>query len=132
VDAAQPYTILESNLSQDFDDDLGFPRSSRTRVGLMLPINPYVSNVRLTLCGTPEEQEQSKLLIAELMTNEVAAAKTQAFGIQYFCSYNNEKECKCDDLLGPFVELIDRGAGYLKALKGVKWVLCRVVPDSGL
>jgi len=86
----------------------------------MLPINPYSPNVKLTLCNTPEEQEQSKLLVAELMTNDVAATRIESFDIVYFCFMDDGIECGCGDLLGPFVELIDRGGGYLKALKHVK------------
>lgn len=77
--------------------------------------------MELTLCDRPKEQDQSKLLIAELMTNEVAAAKIKGFSIKYYCDYD-ENECGCADLLGSFVELVDRGGGYLKTLKHVKCV----------
>jgi hypothetical protein len=88
----------------------------------MLPINPYAPDVTLTLCNTPEEQEQSKLLIADLMTNEVAAARIESLNIEYLCPMDDEKECRCGDLLNLLIELIDRGGGYLKALKHVKCV----------
>lgn len=88
----------------------------------MLPINPYISNVKFTLCGTPEQQEQSQLLVVELMTNEVAAAEIEAFSIEYY--NDGGKESGCGDLLGLFVELIDRGGGYLKILKHVKCASC--------
>lgn len=107
-------------------------RTHGTRTQLMLPINPYASSVKLTLCDTPGEQEQAKLLIAELMTNEVAAAKIESFTIEYFCIEDEDgRECKCGGLLGPFVELINRGGGYLKALKRVKWVLFHVACSWG-
>ena len=88
----------------------------------MLPLNPYVSNVRLTLSDIPVEQEQSKLLIADLLTNEVAAARIESFTIEYSCPglRYSEEECKCGDFLDPLVELFDRGGDYLKALKHVK------------
>lgn len=92
----------------------------------MFPINPYVSNVKLALCETPEEQKMSKLLIAELMTNEVAAAKIESFNIEYFHVFSGGKECGGDDLVGPFVGLLNRGGSYLKALKHLKWVLHRI------
>ena len=91
----------------------------------MLPINPYTPNVKLELCTSPEEQEQSKLLIAELMTNDVAAAKIEMFDVEYFCLYEDEGGCGCGDLLSPFTELIDRGGSYLKALKRLRCV-CHV------
>lgn len=103
-------------MSQDFDGKV------QPRPQLMLPINPYTSDVKLPLCNAPDELEQSKLLISELMTNEVAAAKIEAFSIDSFCTSDRESGCECSDL-GPFVELIDRGGGYLKALKRVKCVL---------
>lgn len=112
---------FKPNLSQDFGDS-EFRRTHQTYVQLMLSIDPYASSVKLTLCNTPEEQEQSKLLIAELMTNEVAAAKIESFSIKYSCDIENGRVCRCGDLLGPFVGLIDRGGGYLKALKHAKWV----------
>jgi len=78
--------------------------------------------VKLKLCASPEEQEQSKLLIAELMTNDVAAAKIEMFDVEYFCVYKDEEGCGCGGLLGPFTELIDRGGAYLKALRQLRWV----------
>jgi hypothetical protein len=88
----------------------------------MLPLNPYASDVKLTLSDIPKEQEQSKLLIAELLTNEAAAAAVESFSIEHFCtdSMYSGKECKCGDFLDPLIELINRGGGYLKALKRVK------------
>jgi len=83
----------------------------------MLPINPYVPNVKFTLCNTPEEQEQSTLLITELMTKDVAAARVESFNIKYFCFMDDGRECRCGDLLGPFVKLIDRGGGLPKGLE---------------
>jgi len=91
----------------------------------MLPIDPYASSVKLTLCGTPKEQGHSKLLMAELMTNEVAAAKIESFTVEYF-DIDCGRECESDDFLGPFVELIDRGGGYLQALNHLKWVSFRI------
>lgn len=76
--------------------------------------------MKLNLCTTPEEQEQSRLLIAELMTNEVAAAKIEVFNVDYFCVVEEEGGCGCGGSLRPFTELIDRGGGYLKALKQLK------------
>ena len=61
-------------------------------------------------------------MITELMTNEVAAANIESFNVEYFCHMDYGRECECSDFLGPFVELVDRGGGYLKALKHVKWV----------
>ena len=110
---------LKPNLSQDF----GFVGTHRKRAQLMRPIHPYVSSVKLTLCDTPEEQEQSKLLIAELMTNEVAAAKIESFTIEYFCIIDGVRESRSGDSLSLFVELIDRGGGYLQALNHIKQVL---------
>lgn len=78
--------------------------------------------MKLTLSDLPEEQEQSKLLITDLLTNEVAAARIESFTLEYSCpglGYS-EEECKCGDFLDPLVELINRGGGYLKALKHVK------------
>lgn len=92
----------------------------------MFPINPYISDVKLTLCTTHEQQEKSKLLIAELMTNEIAAAKIEAFSIEYFRAYDDGEGYECGDSLGSFVELIDRGGGYLKTLKQLRWALCHV------
>jgi len=92
----------------------------------MLPIDPYASSVKLALCGAPEEQGHSKLLMAELMTNEVAAAKIESFTVEYFNIIDGGRECESDDLLGLFVELIDRGGGYLQALNHVKWVSFRI------
>ena len=103
---------------------LGVLQPPRTRARLMLPVNPYAKNVKLTLCGESEEQEQSKLLIAELTANEVAAANVEAFDIGYFNCVDGGRDCRCGDTLGTFVELIDRGGSYLKALKRVKWVFC--------
>jgi hypothetical protein len=106
---------------------LGVLQPPRTRAQLMLPVNPYAKDVKLTLCGEFEEQEQSKLLIAELTANEVAAANVEAFDIGYFnCVDDNDRDCRCGDTLGSFVELIDRGGSYLKALKRVKWVFCHI------
>ena len=85
----------------------------------MLPINPYTTDVRLTLCRTPEEQERSKLLIADLMTNEVAAARIESFNIEYFC-FDRKTDCGCGGLLDSFVELIGRGGDYLKVLGRVR------------
>ena len=76
--------------------------------------------MELLICETREEQKRSKLLIAELMTNEVAAARIESFNIEYFCDIEDDGECRCSDLLGPFVGLIGRGGSYLKALKHVK------------
>ena len=65
-------------------------------------------------------------MIAELMTNDVAAAKIEMFDVEYFCVYEDVYEdeggCGCGDLLSPFTELIDRGPGYLKVLKQLRWV----------
>ena len=114
-------------LYQDLDYVLGVLRHPQTRAQFMLPVNPYAKNVKLTLCGAPEEQEQSRLLIAELMTNEVAAANVEAFDIGYFyCVDDDDGGCGCGDMLGTFVELIDRGGSYLKALKRAKWVFCHI------
>lgn len=55
------------------------------------------------------------------MTNEVAAAKIEGFSIEYCCD-DVEQECGCGDLVGSFLELIDRGKGYLRTLKRVKCV----------
>jgi len=99
------------------------------RVQLALPINPYTPNVKLKLCASPEEQEQSKLLIAELMTNDVAAGKIEMFDVEYFCVHEDEGGCGCDGLQSPFTELIDRGGGYLKALKQLRWV-CHIACSS--
>lgn len=92
----------------------------------MLPMNLYASSVKLVLCDTPEEQELSKLLIVELMTNEVAAAKIESFIIEYFRSIDDERESRSRNLLGPFVELVDHGGGYLLALNHIKWVIFRI------
>lgn len=88
----------------------------------MLPLNPYASNVKLTLSDIPEEQLRSRLLIADLLTNEVAAARIESFTIEYFCPdiTDDGKECNCCDPLDPFIELINRGGDYLKALKHVR------------
>lgn len=111
---------LKSNLFQD-SHSFGFIGTHRTHAQLMLSIDPYASSVKLTLCGTPEEQEHSKLLMAEVMTNEVAAVKIESFTVEYFDT-DCGRECESDDLLGPFIELIDRGGGYLQALNHVEWV----------
>jgi len=116
---------LKSNLSQG-SHSFGFIGTHRTHAQLMLPIDPYASSVKLTLCATPEEQGHSKLLMAELMTNEVAAAKIESFTVEYFDIIDGERECESDDLLDPFVELIDRGGDYLQALNHVKWVSFRI------
>jgi hypothetical protein len=93
----------------------------------MLPINPYTTDVNLTLCNTPEEQERSKLLIADLVTNEVAAARIESFNIKYFCFDHGETGCGCGDLTDSFAELISRGGDYLKVLGRVRWALaCRI------
>ena len=86
----------------------------------MLPTNPYVKDVELKLCGASEEQEQSRLLIAELMTNEVVAANMETFNIKYSCIVRGGRDCRCSDSLGTSVELTDRGGSYLKALEHVK------------
>ena len=106
---------------QDFEYD-SESRKPRITARIVLPLNPYVSNVKLTLSDIPEEQEQSKLLIAGLLTNEVAAARIESFSIEYFCTniLDGGKKCKCGDFLDPFIELINRGGDYLKALKCVK------------
>ena len=60
----------------------------------MFPINPYPPpSVKLTLSDT-EEQELSKPLIAEFMTNEVAAAKIESFTIEYFRIIDGRRECR--------------------------------------
>ena len=87
--------------------------------------------MKLTLCRTPEEQEQSKLLVAELMTNEVAAARIEAFSIAYFCADDDKRDCGCGDSLGPFVELTRRGGDYLKALEHVEWVSYYITHSPG-
>jgi hypothetical protein len=105
---------------------LGVLRHPQTRAQLVLPVKPYAKNVKLTLCGAPEEQEKSRLLIAELMTNEVAAANAETFNIKYSSIVHGGRDCRCSDSLGTFVELIDRGGSYLKALKRVKSVCCHI------
>ena len=60
------------------------------------------------------------------MTNEVAAAKIESFTIEYFCSIDDERESRSNNLLGPFVELIDHGGGYLQALNHIKWAIFRI------
>jgi hypothetical protein len=114
----------ELTLSQDVDD--GFRVLQPPRPQLMLPMNPYVKDVELTLCGVSEEQEQSRLLIAELMANEVAAANIETLSIKYSCIVRGGRDCRCSDSLGTFVELIDRGGSYLKALGHVKWIYCHI------
>ena len=86
----------------------------------MLPINPYVKDGELKLCGASEEQEQSRLLIAELMTNEVVAANIETFNIKYSRIVRGGRDRRCSDSLGTFVEFIDRGGSYLKVLEHVK------------
>ena len=54
------------------------------------------------------------------MTNEVAAANIESLIIEYPCAAYDGEECECSDLLGPLVELIDRGGSYFKVLKQVK------------
>lgn len=117
-DAAVPRSELNLYLCQYLDDIE--PQLTRS----ILPINPHASSVQLTLCNTYEgqEQEQSRLLIADLMTNEAAAANIESFIIEYFCAAYDGEECECSDLLGPLVELIDRGGSHFKVLKQVKWV----------
>jgi len=106
-------------------------RTHQIRTQPMLPIDPYAPSVELTICNTPGEQEQSRLLITDLMTNEVAAAKIESFTIEYFCVIGDGRECECGSLLDPLVGLINRGKGYLKALKRVKWVLCHITRSQG-
>lgn len=116
---------IETPSQLDFDGDPWSPRTTGISARIMLPLNPYTSDVKLTLSDIPEEQEQSRLLIADLLTNEVAAARIESFSIEYLCTgmmYGGE-ECKCGDFLDLFVNLINRGGDYLKALKRVKWVL---------
>lgn len=113
-----------SPLDLEVDD---YPSRRTTRVSL-LPMNPYVSDVELTLSDIPEEQEQSKLLVSDLLTNEVAAARIESFSIDYSCFHITDGggSCGCGDFLDPFIELINRGRGYLKVLKRVKWVLYHI------
>ena len=73
--------------------------------------------MKLKLCTSPEEQEQSKLLIAELMTNEVAAAEIEVFNVD-----EDGGGYGCGDLLSTLTELIGRGGSYLKALKQLRCV----------
>lgn len=112
---------------KDFDNTPGFREYSRTPTQVVLPLNPYISDVKLTICDNPVEQEQSRLLIADLMTNEVAAARVESFTIECLCDFDDDKECRCGGLLYLFTELIGRGESHLKALKRIKWVPCCVV-----
>ena len=86
MDTTQAQTNPTVTPPQDFDGDYGSLRTTRIPAHTMLPLNPYVSNVKLKLSDIPEEQEPSKLLIADLLTNEVAAARIESFAIEYSCT----------------------------------------------
>lgn len=109
---------------QEFDDDSWLRQTTGISARIFLPPNPYVSNVELVISNIPKEQEQSESLVAELLTNEVAAARIESFTIEYSCldiMYGGEG-WKCSDSLDTFMELINRGGEYFKALNHIKYV----------
>lgn len=86
--------------------------NARSIVSANKPIRP---DVKLAICDTPEEQERSRQLIAELITNEVASVRIETFDIAYLCTVDGEEGCECGDLLGPFPNLINRGGAISRS-----------------
>ena len=67
----------------------------------------------------PESNAHAKKLIAELMTNGVAAAGIAEFELELECDHPTEEHCKTGDAFGDFIKLIDRGSNYLSSLKRI-------------
>jgi hypothetical protein len=85
----------------------------------LFPLNPFVSKVDITFSPVPESNARTKTLIAELMTNGVAAAEIEEFNLELDCNYRMEGICKTGVALDDFTKLIDRGNDYLRSLKRV-------------
>ena len=65
----------------------------------------------------PESNARTKKFIAELMTNDAAAAGIEEFNLELECDHHTEKFCETGDALDDFIKLIDRGSDYLRSLK---------------
>lgn len=86
---------------------------------VFFPLNPFVSKVDMTFSPVPESNARTKTLIAEFMTNDIAAAGIEEFGLELECDPDTETRrfCKTGDALDDFIKLIDRGNNYLRSLK---------------
>jgi len=75
--------------------------------------------VDITFSPAPESNARAKNIIAELMTNGVAAAGIAEFDLELECDHHTEKYCKTGDALDDFTKLIARGSNYLRSLKRI-------------
>ena len=67
-----------------------------------------------------ESNARVKKLIAEFARNGAAAAEIEEFDLKLDCDRRMEDVCKTGDALDDFVELTNRGSGYLNSLKRVR------------
>ena len=68
----------------------------------------------------PESNARAKALIAEYMTNSVAAAEIEEFNLEFDCDGDPmEDACETGDAHDDFIKLVGRGSDYLRSLKHV-------------
>ena len=68
----------------------------------------------------PKSNAHAKALIAEYMTNSVAAAEIEEFNLEFDCDGDPiEDTCEPGDALDDFIKLIGCGSDYLRSLRRV-------------